>query len=372
MPPRNDDSIFMSRALALARLGEGETNPNPMVGCVVVARGTVLGEGYHARAGRAHAEAVALEATAAHSRGATLYVNLEPCVHHGRTSPCAPRLIEAGIARAVVAVRDPNPQVNGRGISLLRRHGIDVRVGVLGREAAHLNRRFIIAQRRQRPYVLLKTAMTLDGFVATPQRDSHWITSARERRSARRLRRLHDGVMVGLGTVLQDDPMLLPSPRVKRPFQRIVLDSRFRLPLTSRIVRTAHRSGVIVIGCESAPGRRRALERRGVTTAEVTRAAGRVDLESALDLLWRLGVSSVMVEGGSAILGSFLRERILDEVAIYRGGIVLGGLGSLPAFGTRGADRICDALHLARTQRDGSPRSVTDSESVFERWYPAS
>jgi diaminohydroxyphosphoribosylaminopyrimidine deaminase / 5-amino-6-(5-phosphoribosylamino)uracil reductase len=362
--PAQADAAFMSRALALARLGEGEASPNPLVGCVVVAQGKVAGEGFHSRAGHEHAEVVALRAAAARARGATLYVNLEPCAHFGRTPPCAPQLVEAGIRRVVVAHRDPNPLVSGKGIGLLRRAGLKVHVGVLGHEAAFLNRRFLVAQRQRRPYVLLKAAMTLDGLVASPSGDSRWITPVGHRRSARRLRRLHDGIVVGLGTVLHDDPMLLPSPRLARPFHRIVLDSRFRIPLTCRLVQTAHRCGLIVIGCRPEPTRRRALERLGVTTLRAAEAKGHVALRNALDLLWRRGLTSVMVEGGSAVLGSFLRERCLDELAIYRGGILLGGLGSLPAFGTRGAGRVRNALHLVR-------HLDQNSDAICEHWFPA-
>jgi diaminohydroxyphosphoribosylaminopyrimidine deaminase / 5-amino-6-(5-phosphoribosylamino)uracil reductase len=367
------DAAFMHRALALASRAEGETNPNPMVGCVVVSRGQIAGEGFHARAGDDHAEVVALKEAAARARGATLYVNLEPCVHFGRTPPCAPRIIEAGIRRVVVAHRDPNPVVRGKGIAMLRRSGVQVHVGLLASEAAVLNRRFLVAHKKRRPYVLLKAAMTLDGFVAAPSGDSRWITPASHRRSARRLRRLHDGVVVGLGTVLHDDPMLLPSPGLARSYHRIVLDSRFRIPLASRLVRTARRSGLIVIGCESAPKRRRALERLGVTTLKAAATEGQVALRSALGLLWQRGVTSVMVEGGSAILGSFVRARCLDEIALYRGGLVLGGIGSLPAFGTPGSDRIRDALRLVRrsVRHDVAPPSKDAAGDLSEHWFPA-
>src|SRR6185503_8066045 len=211
----------MARALDLAARGEGETNPNPMVGCVVVRGGRVVGEGYHRRAGGPHAEVHALRQAGARARGATLYVNLEPCSLQGRTPPCAPDVAAAGIRRVVAAMRDPNPRVDGRGLALLRSRGVAVTVGILETRARALNERFVAAVRRtDRPFVLLKAALTLDGRIATAGGESKWITSPAQRRAARRLRRLHDAVAVGIETVLRDDPLLLPSPRVRRPFHR--------------------------------------------------------------------------------------------------------------------------------------------------------
>lgn len=224
------DERFMRRALELAARGEGETEPNPMVGCVIVRAGRVVGQGWHRRAGGPHAEVVALARAGKRARGATMYVSLEPCSHHGRTPPCAPQVVAAGIARVVAATEDPNPRVRGRGLARLRAAGLRVETGMLSARALRLNERFVVAATRQRPFVLLKAALTLDGRIATASGESRWITSQAQRREARRLRRLHGGVLVGVGTVLHDDPLLLPSPRVTRPFYRIVLDSRLRTP----------------------------------------------------------------------------------------------------------------------------------------------
>ena len=237
----------MARALALARRGLGETNPNPMVGCVVVKDGRVVGEAFHRRAGGDHAEVGALRRAGAAARGATLYATLEPCAHQGRTPPCAPLVASSGVRRVVVAMRDPNPVVDGAGLRVLRRAGIAVSVGVAEAEARELNERFLVAAPGRRPFVLLKAAVTLDGRIATAGRRSRWLTSPGQRAAARALRRLHDGVAVGIGTVLADDPMLLPGPGVARPFFRVVFDSRLRLPLDSRLARSARRWPVWVV-----------------------------------------------------------------------------------------------------------------------------
>ncbi len=381
---RPADERFMRRALELAALGRGETSPNPMVGCVVVRGGRVVGEGHHARLGGAHAEVGALEQAGALARGATLYVTLEPCSHQGRTPPCAPLVVESGVERVVVALRDPNPLVSGRGLRLLRQAGLQVDVGRLEGEARLLNERFVVAMRECRPFVLLKAALTLDGRIATAGGRSRWITSAAQRRQARRLRRLHDGVLVGIGTLLADDPLLLPQPRLKRPFARLVLDSRLRLPRESRLARSAELGPVIVL-CREAPlARRRPLEQLGVRvlcqadeTVKAGAADGRVSLAWALDALWREGLTSLMVEGGGEVLGSFLRERHVDQVALFQAPLLLGGRGSRAAFGGPDPERIEEALRLAPRSPlapRGSPAlpDLLGEPPLFQLLYPSS
>jgi diaminohydroxyphosphoribosylaminopyrimidine deaminase/5-amino-6-(5-phosphoribosylamino)uracil reductase len=358
------DERFMRRALLLAARGEGETDPNPMVGCVVVRAGRIVGEGWHRRAGGPHAEVVALARAGRRARGATMYVNLEPCSHQGRTPPCAPQVARAGIARVAVAMRDPNPRVRGRGLTQLRAAGLAVETGLLAAEALRLNRRFVVAATRRRPFVLLKAALTLDGRMATASGESKWITTAEQRREARRLRRRHGGVLVGVGTVLADDPLLLPSPRVARPFYRIVLDSRLRTPPRSRLVQSARRSPVWVV-CGRAPrARREALEASGVVVIPVTGRPGRPGLARVLRELKRRGVWSLMVEGGSEVLGAFLRGKLFDEVALFRAPLILGGRRGLPAFGGPDPKRLADAVRL----RPGGP----PAPDLFELWYPGS
>jgi diaminohydroxyphosphoribosylaminopyrimidine deaminase/5-amino-6-(5-phosphoribosylamino)uracil reductase len=343
------DERFMRRALGQAARGLGETNPNPVVGCVLVRGGRVVGEGFHERAGGPHAEVTALGRAGKRARGATLYVNLEPCAHHGRTPPCAPLVVEAGVRRVVAALRDPNPLVAGRGLAFLRRSGIAVTTGTLPAEAARLNARFLHAARVGRPFVLLKVAQTLDGRIATASGHSKWITSPEQRRQARWLRRLHDAVLVGIDTVLVDDPLLLPSPRTRRPFLRVVLDSHLRLPATSRLARSAgSRAPVLVLAGRATARRRRWIEQAGVDVVEVPGTRERVPLGGALEVLGARGIGSVMVEGGSEVLGSFLAERLVDEVALFEAPLLLGGRGSRPSFGGPDPAGIGEALALRR------------------------
>ncbi len=360
------DERWMHRALALAARAAGETNPNPLVGCVIVRNGRVVGEGFHRRAGGPHAEVIALEMAGARARGATLYVTLEPCVHRGRTPPCTPRLIQAGLARVVAAVRDPNPLVDGRGLAGLRRAGVRVRSGVLGREALDLNHRFVVAQRRQRPFITLKAGMTLDGRIATAAGHSQWITSPFQRRSARRLRRLHDAVVVGIGTVLADNPVLLPAPAVHRPFVRLVLDSHYRTPLDSKLVRGCRSSPVWIAGLAGYPHRRAALAARGVEILCDPRSRDRVSLAWLVRSLWRRGLTSLLVEGGSAVLGSFLAARLCDEVRLYRAPLLLGGRDSRPVFGGANPTWIGEALRVVPA-RAGQSSSIA---SLDEIWRP--
>lgn len=363
------DATLMRRALALAARGLGETNPNPAVGCVVARDGRVVGEGFHARAGGPHAEVLALAGAGSGARGATVYVTLEPCAHQGRTPPCAPLLVEAGVARVVAATKDENPRVAGRGLALLRRRGVAVETGLLAGEASRLNERFVTWARRARPFVLLKAALTLDGRIATASGHSRWITGPGARRQARWLRRLHDGILVGVGTALADDPLLLPSPRTRRPFTRVVLDSRLRLPPDSRLARTATpRTPVVVVAAWPDERRGRALAARGVGVLAVEGEDGRVSLPAALAALGARGLTSLMVEGGSEVLGAFLAARLVDQAALFRAPLLLGGRGSLPAFGGPDPERIEDALRLEPVPAE--PAFPWPWPPCFELWRP--
>ena len=363
------DGELMRRALELAARGLGETNPNPLVGCVVARDGRVVGEGWHERAGGPHAEVVALRQAGARARGATLYVTLEPCAHFGRTPPCAPLVRDSGVVRVAVALADPNPLVRGRGLALLRRAGVELSTGLLADAAARLNERFLAAARLGRPFVLLKAATTLDGRIATAGGRSKWITSPAQRSQARWLRRLHDAALGGIGTVIADDPLLLPSPRTRRPFARVVLDSQLRTPPSSRLARTASaRSPVFVVSCRDDPARRRALENAGVVVLRVEGHARRVALGPALQALRARGLTSLMVEGGSEVLGSFLSARLVDQVALFRAPLLLGGRGSRPAFGGEDPVEIAGALRLWPAPVD--PPFPWPWPPLFELWYP--
>jgi diaminohydroxyphosphoribosylaminopyrimidine deaminase/5-amino-6-(5-phosphoribosylamino)uracil reductase len=370
-----EDARWMARALDLARRGVGETSPNPMVGCVLVKRGRVVGEGWHRRAGGPHAEVFALRAAGAAARGATAYVTLEPCAHRGRTPPCAPALIQAGVRRVVAAMRDPNPPVDGRGLATLRRAGIEVTVGVAADEATALNEVFVTAAPRTRPFVMLKAAMTLDGRIATAAGESKWITAPAARRRARALRRLYDGVAVGVGTVLADDPLLLPVPRTRRPFHRVIFDSRLRTPLRSRLVSSARDDTPLWIVTTTAAEGAEALEARGVRILAAPARAGRVDLEWGLEALRAEGLWSLMVEGGSDLLGALLAARLFDQVALFRGPLLLGGRNSRPAFGGPNPARLSDAVRLtARSpilpSRSAAVSPAAPTDGTYELWYP--
>jgi diaminohydroxyphosphoribosylaminopyrimidine deaminase / 5-amino-6-(5-phosphoribosylamino)uracil reductase len=365
----------MARALELAARGLGETNPNPVVGCVVVKNGRVVGEGFHRRAGGPHAEVVALGRAGARAKGATLYVTLEPCAHIGRTPPCAPLVADSGVSRVVVALGDPNPRVSGRGLRLLRARRIAVTSGVLRDPAALLNERFLVAAAERRPFVLLKAGLTLDGRIATARGQSKWITGPEQRTAARGLRRLFDAVAVGIGTVLADDPLLLPEPRVGRPFTRVVFDGSLRLPLSSRLVRTASEAPLVVLADPRPDAARRALlERAGVTVLSLRALTP----QGALLALGSRAITSVMVEGGSSLLGSFLHERVFDQVVLFRAPLLLGGRGSLPAFGGPDPRALAEAVALVPASPRAPRASLADDPALGpvvraggEVWYPA-
>ena len=346
------DRRFLRQALTLARRGRGRTRPNPMVGAVVVKAGRVVGRGWHARAGAPHAEAAALAEAGARARGARLYLNLEPCCHFGRTPPCTDAILAAGVREVVASMRDPDPRVDGRGFEALRRAGVVVRVGGLAKEARRLNADFVRARRRGRPVVTLKAGMSLDGRIATRGGQSRWITSEAARRAARRLRARHDAVLVGVGTVLADDPVL--GARGAAP-ARVVLDSRLRTPPRARLLRSGGGPVIVVTRRGPVAARRRALERAGAVVIETASRDGRVDLKAALRELGRRGIGSVLIEGGGEVLGSALDQRLGDRVALYVGLRLLGGRGARPAFAGRGVERLRGAVRVtgARVRRLG-------------------
>lgn len=343
----------MRAALALAARGLGSTWPNPAVGCVLVAGGRVVGRGWTQPGGRPHAEAVALERAGARARGATAYVSLEPCAHHGATPPCADALIAAGIAAAVIAMPDPNPAVAGRGIDRLRAAGIAVEVGLMEAEARALNAGFLLAVEHGRPLVTLKTATTLDGRIAVASGASQWLTGAPARRRAHLLRSQHDALMVGAGTAVADNPMLtcrLPGLAERSPV-RIVVDSSLRLPLTHRVVATAGDTPTWVVTLDTGPGvRKRALRDGGVDVIEVgPDRFGHPDVAETLALIARRGVTRLLVEGGSRLAAAFLRTGLVDRLAWFRAPALIGGDG-YPAARPFGIEELADmpAFRLER------------------------
>lgn len=348
--PDRDDLARMSRALALAARGRGMTSPNPMVGAVVVRDGAIIGEGFHAEAGGPHAEIVALAAAGEGARGATLYVTLEPCNHHGRTPPCTRAIRNAGVARVVASVVDPNPHVTGGGADVLRAAGIEVNVGVREDEARALNRAFFTAMRRGRPHVTLKSAMTLDGKIAARDGSSRWITGAEARAEAHRLRSESDAVIVGIGTALADDPALdvrLEMPWPREPW-RVVVDSQARLPAHARVIGAGRAERAVVAITDAAPSERvAALEAAGATVISCKSAHGRVDLADLAGRLFALDVIAMLVEGGAELNAGFLDAGLVDRVAIFLAPKLLGGAGALTPVGGPGRG-LAEALRLAR------------------------
>ncbi|KIL98785.1 Diaminohydroxyphosphoribosylaminopyrimidine deaminase / 5-amino-6-(5-phosphoribosylamino)uracil reductase [Paramagnetospirillum magnetotacticum MS-1] len=347
------DLGHMRAALALARRGLGTVWPNPAVGCVIVRDGRVVGRGWTQPGGRPHAETEALAMAGRAANGATVYVTLEPCAHHGKTAPCADALIAAGVSRVVVAVQDPDSRVAGKGIDRLRVAGIPVTEGVLHAEASELNAGFFLRINTGRPLVTLKLATTLDGRIATHTGESRWITGEQARAAAHLLRAETDAIMVGSGTALHDDPDLtcrLPG-LVERSPVRVVVDGRLRLPLTSRLVSTANEVPTWLLTLEDCDSdRREAYEDAGVDVVEVSPGPdGAVDLELALQALGESGVTRVLVEGGAHLSAALLRAGLVDRMVWFRAPRLMGGDG-LPAAVSFGIDHLAQTPHFERVE----------------------
>ncbi|MGH7641802.1 MAG: bifunctional diaminohydroxyphosphoribosylaminopyrimidine deaminase/5-amino-6-(5-phosphoribosylamino)uracil reductase RibD [Candidatus Dormibacteria bacterium] len=338
----------MARALILAQLGRGRTSPNPMVGAVLTRDGSLVGEGHHARAGSPHAEVVALEQAGERARGATLWVTLEPCCHTGRTGACTKRLLEAGVSAVQVATLDPNPKVHGRGVAELRAAGVAVSLGEREAEARALIREFAVWVTQGRPAVTLKIAMSLDGKVASAGGESQWITSEASRARAHQLRSEHDAVMVGLGTVLADDPRLTARgvPQGFRQPLRVIVDSQLRTPATARVLTTEGAPVVVATTADAEPIRARALSAAGAELMTIPSVAGRVSLPDLLRQLGEREVLSLLVEGGPTLLGSFWGQRLGDRIAAFVAPLLLGGTAAPGPVGGQGAATLTDGWRL--------------------------
>ncbi|MFC7332187.1 bifunctional diaminohydroxyphosphoribosylaminopyrimidine deaminase/5-amino-6-(5-phosphoribosylamino)uracil reductase RibD [Rhodocista pekingensis] len=343
----DQDRAHMRAALTLAARGLGRVRPNPSVGCVLVREGRVVGRGVTGAGGRPHGETEALRQAGELARGATAYVSLEPCNHHGRTPPCTEALMAAGVARVVVACEDPDPRVSGGGLARLRAAGLDVASGLLEAEAQELNAGFFLRIREGRPLVTLKLATSLDGRIATRTGESRWITGSVARAWGHGLRASHDAILVGIGTALADDPELtcrLPGMADRSPV-RIVLDSRLRLPLTGRLVRTADRTPLWIVTRPDAaePARMAAFADCGVELIPVEPGPeGEISLPQTLRALAARGITRVLAEGGARLAASLLRDGLADRLEWFRAGLLLGG-DALPAAVGFGADRLTDA-----------------------------
>ena len=338
--PQETDERYMRAALRLARRAAGRTSPNPMVGAVVVRGGRIVGRGYHARAGDDHAEVVALRQAGDAARGATLYVNLEPCSHLGRTPPCARAVIEAGVGRVVAGMVDPNPAVAGRGVSALRDAGVRIEVPVREEECRRLNEAFVKHVTRGLPFVTLKLAASLDGRIAAASGDSRWVTGPAARKHVHRLRNEVDAVLVGSGTVLADDPQLTCRLPGGRDPWRVVLDRRLRTPLTAKLVRHPRPEKTVLIAGNDVPAvRRKRLEDLGVQVWSFPVSRGRISFRRVLRKLARAGVMSVMVEGGAVTAGRAIADKVVDKVLCFYAPKFIGAEG-LPMIGDLGITRM--------------------------------
>jgi diaminohydroxyphosphoribosylaminopyrimidine deaminase / 5-amino-6-(5-phosphoribosylamino)uracil reductase len=364
MASDSGDERFTCRALSLARMGTALASPNPCVGAVVLDKANnLVGEGFHTYAGVKHAEVLALEAAGEKARGGTLYLNLEPCCHQGRTGPCVDAVLQAGIKRLVVAMRDPNPLVCGKTLEKLAGAGVEVVEGVLEDEARKLNEGFAKYIRTKLPLVTLKAGMTLDGKIAPPPGESAnpsalgvagatggWITSVEARAHVQELRHASDAILVGVGTIVADDPLLTDRTGLerRRPLLRVILDSRLRLPLESRLVKTSRQD--VIVFCSFAEERKRGqLEERGIGVIQVPLGPtgdGRPDLGKVLQHLGGMEITSLIIEGGALVNWAALMAGAVDKVFLYYAPKILAGTGSVPFAGGKGFRRVSDAAHV--------------------------
>jgi diaminohydroxyphosphoribosylaminopyrimidine deaminase/5-amino-6-(5-phosphoribosylamino)uracil reductase len=356
---------MMKRALTLARRGVGRTSPNPAVGCVVVRNNEVIGEGWHRKAGTPHAEVHALRMAGDAARGADVFVTLEPCAHYGKTPPCSEALIRAGVARVFVGMKDPNPLVSGRGMAALRSAGIDVECGVLERKCREVNEPFIKHVTTGLPFVILKSAMTLDGKTATRTGDSKWVTNEESRRYVHRLRSMVDAVMVGVGTVIADDPQLTCRMGVRGPDPlRVIVDSRLRTPATAALFSMKSPAKTLLATLEPYSSRGGELAEAGAEILGCRESGGRVDLTDLLRKLGARGVQSVLLEGGREMVGAALRAGIIDKFLLFYAPKLLVAEDGFGLCCGTGPDRMADAFKL----RDVSVKRF--GEDILVTGYP--
>lgn len=337
---------FMRIALDEARKGSGRVSPNPKVGCVVVKNDRILARGYHQRFGGPHAELVALKKAGKEAKGATLYITLEPCCYFGKTPPCANTIIESGIKEVVAAMADPNPANNGRGFKLLRKKGIKVTSGILMKEARALNKPFIERMKKKRPYISLKLAQSIDGKIATRTGESKWISSEGSRAIVQRLRSRHDAIMVGANTIVRDDPLLNIRSAQRQP-ARIVVDSRLRIPVNARIFSKDSPAEVIIATTKRAPIKKeKALVRKGAKILSIKNNSSRVDLKALMKRLSRMGITSILAEGGGELSASLFSNNLVDKIYLFIAPILIGGRDAVTSLEGEGISRIKDAFKL--------------------------
>ena len=337
----------MRRALRLAAKGAGNVSPNPMVGAVIVKNGKIIAEGYHRKAGERHAEIAALEKAGRKVVNSTMYVNLEPCTHYGKTPPCVEKIISAGLKRVVIAMKDPNPLVCGKGIKKLKNAGIETEVGLFQEEAESLNEIFIKFIKTGKPFVIVKTAMTLDGKIAAAkQGDSKWISGEKSRKFAHKLRSQVDGILVGINTVVKDDPQL--NVRYLRSLhqpKRIIVDSRCRIPLDAKVL--SENGDIIIAVAEGClPGRMGKLKKIGVEVLVVKGSGARVNLTELMSELGKRNVASILIEGGGEIIAGALSSGIVDKLFFFIAPKLIGGRCAITPVEGKGIARISDAIKV--------------------------
>lgn len=338
---------FMRRALSLALKARGQTFPNPLVGALVVKDGKIAGKGYHKKAGLPHAEVEALTGAGKKAKGAVLYVTLEPCTHYGRTAPCVDKILESGVKKVVVGMVDPNPLNNGRGIKLLEEHGIKVEFGLLEAELRKINQPFIKYITRKMPFVTVKAGQSLDGKIAARTGNSQWITSDKSREFARFLRGEYDGIMVGVNTVIRDNPLLL-SVNPKKELTRIIVDSRLSTPVDSRVFQNPQKPVIIATLKETAgqETENRNLLSQKARILEIKENQGEVNLYDLLKKLARLEITNILVEGGGALIGSLFDSNLVDRALFFIAPKIIGGKEAISSVMGRGVSRVDKAVKL--------------------------
>jgi diaminohydroxyphosphoribosylaminopyrimidine deaminase/5-amino-6-(5-phosphoribosylamino)uracil reductase len=376
------DEKYMQTALKLAQRGIGSVEPNPAVGCVIVENDQVIGVGWHKRFGGPHAEINALEDCrrqgGGNPKGATMYVTLEPCCHQGKTAPCTDAIIAAKLAKVVVATIDPSKHANGKGIEQLRKAGIDVQVGLCEKEARLLNAPFIKFATTGKCWVILKWAQSIDGKLSYPEgNEERWISGERSRKDVHKLRRRVQGILVGINTVIADDPLLTTRPSRDKKATRVILDSHLRIPLNCRLLATAKKVPVLIVTSREAvqtnPDKQEKIVQKGAELLTAPTTQGRADIGFLLDELSRRGIAQLLVEGGPTVISEFLRRRLADEICVYIAPKILGGSGSVDIAGPMAESAEAVDLHYVDIKRfgddvriSGFSKKAIDEISVVE------
>jgi len=349
---KTNDSEFMKRALELAESVAGRTSPDPMVGAVIVKNGRIVGAGYHAEVGTPHAESFALKKAGSRAKGATMYVNLEPCCHYGNNPPCVNQIIRAGVKKVVAAMKDPNPLVFGKGFKMLKNAGVEVKVGILGSEAARLNEAFIKYISTKTPFVILKSAMSIDGKIATSSGESRWISGPESRRLVHKLRNRVDAVMVGIGTIMVDNPALTTRMVTgrRRNALKIIIDKNASIPLRSKVLVHEPEKTIIVTSAEAPKTKLKKIKTLGAKVMKVRIRKGCLDLRQLMKDLAEEGIVSVMIEGGSGISAVALETGIVDKVMFFLAPCIIGGSEAPTAVGGDGIKKLSRALRLKNVE----------------------